>query len=508
MKPFQDTSRSIEPNDIARRFGTKPGFQLIDFTQVALPVFIVPIDALVIAAKPLPLVDEFLLRSIAEGVNTLEAVAGFLGLEDVFVKKRLGELIGQDLLTYGPGESGSAVASLTEKGTESLKKVMVVQPRRASFTIAIDGITRSSLTSRPEKLMAARDVRAFGLKEVRAFPVDKAPEFDEIAQMDLTGSVANGPKQDHTIQRVMSLVHVGRRMRRYREATMLIFRAESGCQIHVEFFVDGRPSPTLNDAFRRHDGVKALHIAEQADASLQEIKRVLPSLVDPNQSKQAAIIRPKLQAVINQVGVIETKIGEKEISINESNSKAELDALKSEVVKLQSEKLKAESELNSLETRCLEVHEHRPLFERSLREARNRLLIISPWITDSVLNQARLDKIQRLVESGVEVFIGYGIGDNNKRGRDNGEHAIQFLHQLAQARKACHFHELGDTHAKILLVDDSYAVVGSFNWLSFEGSPKREFREEMSIRMNKKEEIERLFQRYLSRFSESAKKVK
>jgi len=88
----------LEPNDIARRYGTKPGYQLIDFLQVALPVFVIPIEAIVIASKPLGLVDEFLLRSITENINTLSTISGFLGLDEVFVKKRLGELITDDLI--------------------------------------------------------------------------------------------------------------------------------------------------------------------------------------------------------------------------------------------------------------------------------------------------------------------------------------------------------------------------------------------------------------------------
>lgn len=506
MKDSPDSASFMEPNEVARRFGAKPGFQLIDFTQVALPIFVVPIDAIVIASKPLGLVDEFVLRSISEEVDTLDDLAGFLGLDAVFVRKRLGELIGQDLVSYGPNPDGSSArAKLTSKGKEALKKALVVQPKRESFTLLIDGITRQALAARPRGLLAVRDVRAFGLLEVRAFPQDKAPEFSEIAQMDLTAALAAGPKKDKNIQRVMSLVHMGTRQRRYREATMLIFRAERGRQIHVEFFVDGRPFPTLNDAFARHEGVKALHISEQVEASLartkQEIETVWPSFGDSGQSKEAAAARPKLQPVVSQVGVLESRIEEKEVALEEAKSVVEIERLKAEVEKLRVEKGKAESELNSRETRYLEVHEHRPLFERSLSEAKNRLLIVSPWIRDAVLNSYRTGKLKSLVERGVEVFIGYGLGEDGKLGRDKGDNAIVFLEQLAQRKPNLHFHELGDTHAKILLVDDQFAVIGSFNWLSFEGSSRKDFREEMSFRTNNKEEIERLFQHYLKRFS-------
>lgn len=450
MNEPPDTTQSLEPHDIARRFSSKPGFRLIDYRQVALPVFVVDIDAIVIAPKPLPLADEFLLRSIAEGVDTPDDIAGFLGLEAMFVKKRLGELIGQDLVAYNPSEGGIARANLTAKGKDARKQAMVVQPKRESFVIACDGITRQALAALPQRLLAGRDVRAFGLLEIRAFPEDKTPEFSEIARMNLTEALAGGQNRDKKIRRVMSLVHMGKRSRRYREATMLIFRAERGSQIHVEFFIDGRPSPTLSNAFAQHDGVKALHIPEQVAASnvstKEEIKSVLPDLEDSKEAK------------------------------------------------------KSESELNSPEDRFLEVHEHRPLFDRSLREARSRLLIVAPWIRDTVLHRNRLNNVQHLVERGVEVFIGYGLGKDDKPGWDKGDQAIHFLNNLTQRYPNLHIHKFGDTHAKILLIDDSFAVIGSFNWLSFEGDSRGDFREEMSFRCNKKEEIDRLFQYYLERF--------
>ena len=100
------------------------------------------------------------------------------------------------------------------------------------------------------------------------------------------------------------------------------------------------------------------------------------------------------------------------------------------------------------------------------------------------------------------MFIGYGIGEDNKPGRDKGLNAIKYLEHLATKHTNLHFHEFGDTHVKILLMDDTYAVMGSFNWLSFEGSSNRDFREELSWRINKKEEIEELFQRFFRKFPE------
>lgn len=503
MKTNPEPAPTLEPNDVARRHYVRPGFKLIDFLQVALPVFVIPIEAIVISAKPIALVDEFILRSISEGINSLEQLSGFLGLESLFVRKRLAQLIADDLVAYGPTGDIPAVARITTKGQEALKKAMLVSPTRESFVLHIDGITRQPLATKRGSLISAVDARAYGYTEIRAFPQDKAPEFEELAVMDLTAAVVKNNRKDKSIEKVMSLVHVGTRRRKYQEATMLVFRAERGSEIHVEFFVDGRPHKQVTDAFARYDGVKTLHIQEQIEQSLRQtrdqLQTIVPEVLTDQKSREVEATRVAVQPFVARVGHLDSKIEQKEIAIEEATSHAEIQQLRKQVEQLQAEKAKAENELNSIDVRHLEVHEHRPLFMRSLEIAKKRLLIISPWITDRVLNNLRLRKIRALVDAGVEVYIGYGIGEeaNNRRlGMDCGEQAIKYLNELAKKKPNLHFKNLGDTHAKILLVDDKYAVAGSFNWLSFEGDRRRNFREEMSLQLNLKPQIEDLFTYY------------
>ncbi len=506
MNGHQEVSPPVELHEIARRHCSKPGFKLIDCLQVALPVFVIPIEAIVIASKPLGLVNEFLLRSIAEGINSLADLSGFLGLDEVFVKKRLGELITADLVSYGPAHEGQALAQLTTKGQEALKKAALVQPVRESFWLAIDGITRQPLAVRRDRLLSGLNVRSYGLKEIRAFPADRAPEFHELAAMDLTEAIAKGARKEKNVQKVMSLASMGRRLRRYQESTMLVFRSERGREIHVEFFIDGRPHQQITQAFARHDGVKSLHILEQVEESTAqtrtEIESVLPHFVESREVAAANSSRAALQPFVAKVGFLESKIEQKETALGDGASHAEVQQLKKQIEQLKADKAKAESDLNSIEVRHLEVHEHRPLFNRSLETAKQRLLIVSPWITDRVLTYSRLQKIRALADRGVEIFIGYGIGEerNARPGKDTGQQAIQFLSDLASKNKRVHFEEFGDTHAKILLVDDIFAVIGSFNWLSFEGDRRQKFREELSYYVNVKSRIEELFQRYRQRF--------
>ena len=500
----QDVSPPVELYEIARRHCSKPGFKLIDCLQVALPVFVIPIEAIVIASKPLGLVNEFVLRSIAEGINTLPELSGFLGLDEVFMKKRLCELITSDLVSYGATQEGQPLAQLTIKGIEAVKNTALVQPVRESFWLAIDGITRNPLAVRRDRLLSGMNVRSYGLKEIRAFPADRAPEFHELAAMDLTEALARGARKEKNVQKVMALASIGRRLRRYQEAVMLVFQSERGREIHVEFFIDGRPHQQITQAFARHDGVKTLHILEQVEESSTltrtEIESLLPNFVESREVATADSSRASLQPFVAKVGFLESKIQQKETALDGGTSHAEVQKLKQQIDQLQAEKAKAESDLNSIDVRHLEVHEHRPLFNQSLETAKRRLLIVSPWITDKVLTYPRLQKIQTLANHGVEIFIGYGIGDERRRGSDTGQQAVQFLANLAAKNKMVHFKEFGDTHAKILLVDDVFAVIGSFNWLSFEGDCRLKFREELSYYVNVKTRIEELFQRFRQRF--------
>jgi len=55
------------------------------------------------------------------------------------------------------------------------------------------------------------------LREIRAFPQDKAPELEELAAMDLTFVVPKGNRKETGIQKVMFLVLLGRRLRKLRD---------------------------------------------------------------------------------------------------------------------------------------------------------------------------------------------------------------------------------------------------------------------------------------------------
>jgi hypothetical protein len=52
---------------------------------------------------------------------------------------------------------------------------------------------------------------------------------------------------------------------------------------------------------------------------------------------------------------------------------------------------------------------------------------------------------------------------------------------------------LGNTHRKHLIYDKNFAVVTSFNWLSFPGDPKQKARDELGFLVTEPSDVERLY---------------
>ena len=145
-------------------------------------------------------------------------------------------------------------------------------------------------------------------------------------------------------------------------------------------------------------------------------------------------------------------------------------------------------------------HEHPQFLKKALLSAKRKLVIVSPWIRDSVIDWPFIASLEALLKSGVEVSIGYGIEKADANGRRNvanekpdiSPRAEADLKKLAHMYKNFHFVYVGNTHRKSLVCDDQFAVVTSFNWLSYKGDSRGSPRDERGIVFRKKHHVERL----------------
>ena len=86
----------MSPDEIARHFDDRPGFNLVDFEEVGLPVYRLTSTVLSLQPKAYSPIEEFVLRAIEAGLDTIETVAGFLGIAASIVEATASILIMDD----------------------------------------------------------------------------------------------------------------------------------------------------------------------------------------------------------------------------------------------------------------------------------------------------------------------------------------------------------------------------------------------------------------------------
>jgi hypothetical protein len=484
-----------DTDEIARRYNNRPGFDLVSCLEVGLPVYKVTVDAITQVRKPIPPIEEYVLKTLDAGLCLEEEIAGFLGLELPAVRDAMVNLRGsEDIdLIASPGERMQEW-KLTKKGKRSLDEARTMVPEERTFSINFDGILRRvRWYGRLERgLLHPRDLRNQGIMEVPPFP-GKPPELSDLKLTDVDEvirTIEKESKRKRSQERdLLALKAIERRERFFQPALALLYKAKESDEVQVAFAIDRVLSEEHENTFASADGAKKMRIKEQ--------------LWDSDPTKFVEIDRKPLEVadkLKNEITSVKTKLETVKTNLEQTKRKKEQKLLEEELKEQELKIQELEAQLANISVRRLEVYEHRPLLEKALKESQQRLLIISPWIRAGATNKWLIQELEKLLKRGVEVFIGYGLGEDGEE-KTYDKKAEKKVRDLADKYKNNFvFDRLGDTHAKILISDKKFAVVGSFNWLSFKGDPKRTFRDERSILVSDPQKIDEWFEEEIERF--------
>lgn len=116
--------------------------------------------------------------------------------------------------------------------------------------------------------------------------------------------------------------------------------------------------------------------------------------------------------------------------------------------------------------------EIRPRFLESLQNAQHTVYIISPWMTEQVLDDEFIDLLQALALRGVIVLMGWGISDRREEEERAPSRALLDKLESISSRNnvpAVIPWWIGNQHSKDVLVDHEIHMSGSHNWLSYRG---------------------------------------
>jgi hypothetical protein len=438
----------------AQRYGRREAFDLIAFKEVGLPLYRLNATAIVMAEKALPAMQEFVLRAIDAEMDTVELATALLGLQEGDLDDTLFTLVSSGLVRVRFDASiGVDRLKLTPAGAAVSESFRLSQAEERTYLIDFDGLLRRPV---PHKGWAVRPRRLseLGAMEIAPSP-PRRPTVDQLSVDEAEAALRESKTLDRS-RRLLELTRINRAEVFFVPATMLVFRAKVGDEVQVSFVIDGRASEPHDLAFAAAMGPDRLALLTTDGGLETAAKEVLGGEVGPS-----AIAIARLEEEPPADGAAESE------------------------------------DIPTPDYQMLETYDHPLLLDKALRDAQSLLVIVSPWIKNRVVDDAFVGRVRNLLRNGVDVYVGYGFGEAETQ---DDQEAVRALGRLAEEHPNFVFRRFGDTHAKVLICDDAYAIVTSFNWLSFVGDPRRTFRDERGMLIRDQAAIRDSRDRVLGRF--------
>ncbi|WP_027582895.1 hypothetical protein [Bradyrhizobium sp. Ai1a-2] len=452
----------MTPEETARYHSDRPGFELIDFAEVGLPVFKIYIIASLLLHTPLPPIFEFVLRCVKLGVDTCGEISACLGIPSRMVDQALKALYRAEELAFVPNDLSEADRFiLTRKGERTVTSLEQILPELQTLPIYFDGLTRKPIAPPAIQLLKGKEAVDFGLKEIPALPATRV-EAEDI-DISLAARLFNQERVGEARRDLLAIKAIDRRMRLHLPATVLVFRSTDGNEVELSFAIESKLLDDHSRAFALAEGPKKA--------------RLLTDLAKPHLIGTDSFSR-RISAIDRQIDEVSAAAKKPRLTL-----------------------LPRTPQLPRNSLRRLSVLEHPPILWDAITTAKDRLLIICPWITAQVVDAKMLKEIEALLERKVRFYLGFGL---DEQGGKKAKPIPEQLEKLSLRYNNFVLLRLGNTHEKILIKDREYAVLTSFNWLSFKGDPTRALRLERGVCISEPEYVESEFVSLAPRFDAPA----
>jgi len=479
------------------------GFTFLHSYEAALPFYECWLEVRLLQRQALSPLDRMVLACAAKGFDTIEAVDLVLGAGRGDVRSAFSALLSLDLLAESEHSQHTDRWHYrpTDRGFETLSEDGFLVPIPSRIRVIYDAELGRLVPSLRNLYITSTDVTKRALHVIPA--AFARPSVNDLDWASLRRYLKEMQRIDpkrapqgelHDVVRITNVSPV------YRQCDVVAFDASDHSSVAFRVFDGDAPLREYDDVLSRRfiDVREILPLVAQEDSASTDDRSLLPKDLADGAERASAELS-ELQTLVEAPGSPDGAPGAEAMpsAPAESTTRKERDALKKRVSEL-------ESQLASV--RPLEVSEHRPLLEKALKHARERVLIVSPWLTRTAFDAELLDLVGRALRRGITVYIGWGIparGDNpaDARQERESERVIARLEDIAsrQTRGTLKIAKLGDTHEKVLISDTRFAVVTSFNWGSFRGDPNRGFRQERGIYFEIAERVEELASELVSK---------
>jgi hypothetical protein len=397
-------------------------------------------------------------------------------MDNYVIEKVLSKLISTDLVTREDG------FKLTQNGLDALQQQTVLAPVSDTKTFYLDGLNGKLIDN---FYLSKFDVKKYQNSSIEK--IIKRPRKDHIEDIidyyqDIEKFLQT-PKNPN-----IELIQVNKIEKIYpewHEVLLVLYKSNpNDSEIEYEIFSRDSIQKDYRETIEKlyGEGKKIL------DPIFQDMKQDNTS----NQSFTEIVSSIKDEDVKN-VEQITARIS----SLNDPDSFTDN---KNNSIKEEKQKLEQQLEQIKTQTRISEVihtTEIREYLFKALKEAKNRFMIVSPWIKSNVVNREFLSTLEETLKRRVQIHIIYGYKET-PGSMKNDPWSINQLENLAHNYKNLKFQKTTNSHRKQIVCDDKFAIVTSFNFLSFRADPNLTYRDELGVVLRDKETIEDLFNSAIS----------
>lgn len=431
------------------------GYELYTTIEVGLPHFVWSCDLDIEHDRHLYLSEETLLTLIAAGINKRDTLREVLGISDAILRNGILNLLERHGLEYDQADN----LRLSVIGRRMLQDARVrLTSTVENVRIRHDPYREELRWHKPKYDLTDRQLRASGRRRITSVkPINRSQleeRYKEVQKLIETSGLPNEREKPGGKREVLR-VHALNFQQFYQPADLEVWYKQATHEFGWRVVRDGQEEP---------------EVARLLDQLEAEGARIIPEDQEPLPLNDV----PEENESLHQV---------------------------------------AETITQRITPSVLKTHELRQAIKQATIDASKALFIISPWLRIGAIDSEMTRWFGAALERkpALEIHIGYGIERLPDQPRSPEEirqlRALRLLQDMSKRYGGrIKLVEVGNTHEKIIIVDNNYCVVGSFNFLSFNPNNERGpgVRREIGIRVTQKELVEELLKHVIATLKEAA----
>lgn len=472
-----------------------PNSTLVKYYEAGIPQWHLESVLTMLKPKKLSVLQEFILKFVASGINDVAEIRTFLGMNATSINNAVAVLQKDNLISVDIFQSK---LKITEKGEDALKEAATIVPEDIEYPLFVDGLIGNVYLD-TRRLYTAKELRGFEIKPINAAvekPTLDGLEYEDVKRAIVSFKKSHAFEQDRLEGDLQEVSDIMKTYVEYKKVNVLVFMNKSDdieIQVYDGSVRNDEYSIELQKQYNNHTNVFDFDSHEKEDESEDE---ALLSILPQEIIDSAKSFSYKDSTLEREISNLTTQLDEIKES-DETDEKEKESA--TEKIRFLEKKIEEMKNERKGADRILSTYDHRPLLLDALDNASNSVIIVSPWIKAGGLNYEIIGRIERALQRRTRVIIGYGISERE----DNDRWILNQLNNIQKKPygKNLQLIRLSNTHEKVLIKDNEFMVITSFNWLSFKGDPNRGFRQETGYYTESKEAIRQMKDNLSNRMS-------